>query len=102
MDYYLGLIRGEVISVQNAPPRLKQSRRFMEEVIKANPKEVQYADLSLRRQRDFMLIAAKRWRKTIEFVGKKLRGDREFVLAALKCELRRSSWDGLNNLVSNN
>jgi len=95
MDNYLNIIKQGTLSVESAPPRLKQSRRFMEEVIKVNPKEVEHADLNLRCQREFMLIAAKRWRKTIEFASKRLRGDREFVLTALKRELRRehcSRW----------
>ena len=54
---YLNLVRTADISIEDAAPDLKMNRKFMEEVVKANPAQVAFVHPRLRGDRAFMRMA---------------------------------------------
>ena len=81
---YLNLVRTADISIEDAAPDLKMNRKFMEEVVKANPEQVAFVHPRLRGDRAFMRMAVQEWRGAFRYAGRKLRRDRELVIDALK------------------
>ena len=81
---YLDLVRTADISIEDAAPDLKMNRKFMEEVVKANPAQVAFVHPRLCGDRAFMRMAVQEWRGAFRYAGRKLRRDRELVIDALK------------------